>query len=200
MKRGYIRLGVTLPEETAQRRALASAGVDMAEGGPVYCDAAPKRRDKGKPDLPERERAIRSLRKGGGDELVVAEEGVLGLDADDLNRVLQVVTERGAVVTVVAAAKSYRWSPELPEALAFIREAVHQHGKWRAANARRHGKPRQKVLRGASKDAAKVDWFNPILSAEEVATKWEVGVRTLYNLFGARGTPPFGARVKGRRR
>ncbi len=103
-------------------------------------------------------------------------------------------------MTVVASGKSYQWQPELAQAIDFIREADHQRAKWRAAHARRNLKPKMKVLRGPAKEQAKHDWLNnPALSGEEVAAKWEVGVRTLYNLFGPRNTPLFG-KLKGRRK
>lgn len=54
-------------------------------------------------------------------------------------------------------------------------------------------------LRGSAKEQAETDWHNPAMSGEEVAAKWEVGHRTLYNQFGPRLIPDRSP-TRGRRR
>lgn len=201
MRRFYLRTAGYGLSEQQQRGILASWGLDADEDAPAYIDGpAKKRRKEGEAALPDRERMMRSLRKG--DEVVVAEEGIIGLTPDDTLRALAQIAEKSAVLVVARTGNSYAYEPRDALMADLLRDGEHQRKSRRAAFARQNndqmGKGGVKALKGAVRDRAKEAWFNPKLSGAEVVKEFGVSRATFYNEFGPRNAPD--ATQKGRRR
>lgn len=197
MRLGYIRIDRSGPSRDEQEAALRAAGVvDFDRDGPVYVDAAPKRRAQpGADATPARTEAIRALREG--DEIAIHSAGRLGTTRDDVLRALADVTAAGGAVWDCERGELVRFHPDAQAAISFAERAESQGKRQRAANARkgitRRAAPPLK-LAGKKLEQAKADWLNPETSAQQVADKHKVGVRTLYRRFGPKGTPVFGRR------
>lgn len=199
MRRGYIRLDKAGPAREAQEAALRAAGLDdFGQDGPVYLDPAPPKRPKpGAIALPARAEAILSLRPG--DELVIHSAGRLGATRDDALAALAQVTAQDAAVWDCEAGLAVRYHPDAQAAAEFAARAERQGKRERAARARqgitiRPG--RNVVLTGKLKQEAQGLWTNPETTARQVADAVKVSERTLYRMFGAKGTPRFGRRVQ----
>ena len=200
MLKGYIRLAAGGQPEDEQQAALARIEVDPAA---IYTDTPAKRRKEGQPPFPERERLIRSLRKGQGDVVAVAEEGTLGAAPDDTLRALAQIAERGAVLKVARTGKVYTFEPSAAQVFDLLRDGEHQRRKRRAAHARvannKMGKGGVPALRGRKKELARKAWHTEFeRSGEDVARQFNVSRQTMYDTFGERGMPD--ATEKGRRR
>lgn len=198
MRRGYIRITKTGPSPDQQRRALEAAGVkEFGDNDAIYLDGERKRKPKeGEDALPQRTAAIKSLRAG--DELVVANAGRLGVSRDDILAALAAIGRQRASVFDAAEGRAFACSPEIADAAEFALLAQSKLQAERVAVARKAIKefgskvgPKPK-LRKADLDDLRRMWTNPAVSVEAVEIEAGVKSRTLYRMFGARGTPIFG--------
>jgi DNA invertase Pin-like site-specific DNA recombinase len=195
MRLGYIRIDRAGPSRNEQEAALRLAGVeDFTPDGPVYVDAAPKKRAQpGADATPARTEAVRALREG--DELAIHSAGRLGTTRDDVLRALEGVTAAGGAVWDCEAGQAVRWHPDARIAIAFAERAESQGKRQRAANARKgitRRPGRSPALTQAQQKRAKDLWANPETTARQVADATGASERTLYRLFGPKGTPLFG--------
>lgn len=201
MKRGYIRVSKAGPSLEDQRAALARAGItDQSDGGPVYVDAEAKGRRKGGADarLVERARALLSLRAG--DVLVVHSLARLGTSTPDTMAVLGEIAMRGASLYLAAAGRALAWHPDAAEIVAAVADAERERRQEIAAKARRaaadmgavRGPARSLAL--GRRQAAAAAWADVLLTAAQVEAQTGIPVRTLYRMFGPRGTPRFGGK------
>lgn len=201
MKRGYIRVSKAGPSLEDQRAALVKAGIaDHSADGAVYVDAEPKGRRTPGADarLAQRAAAVKALRAG--DVLVVATPSRLGTSREDMEAVLAEIGRKGASVYDCASGRTITWSAEAAEAVAFVAAAETERRQEITGKARRAA-AEMGAVRGAAKKLtpkrraeAKAAWADVALSAAQVQERTGIPVRTLYRLFGARGTPIFGGK------
>lgn len=199
MRVGYVRISKAGPSRAQQEAALRSAGVEGGRGEALFIDLQPK--PSAKPDArhPEREKAIMALRQG--DELVIASPSRLGSSLDDVLQALKRIGERKAKLFVVSTGESYRWHRDAIALAEFASLAEREGGAERAKRMRERkaelggalGGPAPRLQEGSKEwRAAKALWADASKSGAEVAKETGVSLRTLYRLFGDRGTPRFG--------
>lgn len=184
--------------------ALRTAGiVDFSGRGPVYVDQPPRHSPRNPVSpTPERDKLLRNLRDG--DEVVVMTAGRLGMTIADTLATLAAISARGATLFEIETQRSYAWSPEAVEIAELAARSESQRKREQLMRMRERanelGVERGKATKLSDKKMRelKVDWRNGLLTAAEVAAKYKVPVRTLYNKLGVRGTPRFGG-PKGRR-
>jgi DNA invertase Pin-like site-specific DNA recombinase len=192
---------VTYMQETAygeslldQRSALQNVGAPIDEASePVYIDRMLKVRSKRRQpaDLLARAEMLRACRSG--DVVCVAGLERLGISEKDVTTILGEITRRGAAVLDAKAGKTYRFDPAVTELHQALRAAGTklvfertQAGRATAHAMGRIGGARPR-LTGKARTAAKADWHNPDAgSADEIAKRHGVAVKTLYNCFGPR--------------
>lgn len=205
MKIGYIRIDRGGPPPDDQRRALEAAGVtDFSDIGPVYVDELrTKKLKEGEDPLPSRTAAIGALRVG--DVLVVANAGRLGLTRADVLMALAAIGRRRASVFDAAEGREFVCSPDIMDAVEFADLAVKKQAAERTTKARKaikmfgskvgpYIKPRKAEL-----DVLKAMWVNPEVRMADIVTAAGVKERTLYRMFGPRGTPFFGTTPQKKR-
>jgi hypothetical protein len=203
MRLGYIRVDRAGPTREEQEAALRAAGLeDFTADGPVYVDAPPKRRPQPGADAqPALAEAVRALRAD--DEIAIHSPARLGATRGAVLDALERIGQAGAAVYDCAAGAVVRFHPDAAAAIRFAAEAESQGQRERAAKARRGitrkvGPPA--ALSGKRLADAKGAWTNPETSAQQVADASGASVRTLYRLFGPKGTPLFGKKEKPRGR
>jgi DNA invertase Pin-like site-specific DNA recombinase len=194
MKIGYMRESAAGPTLAEQQALLRLAGiVDFGRDAPVYTD----RRRKGPADAtPERAKMLRHLRPG--DVVVIAKATRLGTTRAAVLRAMADITARGASVHDVEVGEDLRLHPDAVRAIAFADRAESGAKRESAARMRTRqvalgatgGRPER--LRGNAKAAAAAAWADLTKTARDVAAEFNVGARTLYRLFGPKGTPRFG--------
>lgn len=194
MKIGYIRESASGPTLAEQQNALRSAGiVDFSSGSPVYTD---KRRKGPAAATVERDKMLRALRPG--DVVMIAKASRLGTSRADVMAVLADITKRGATLHDIEAREDVQLHPDAMRAIAFADRA--DSGARREQLARMRSRKvalgavggRPEILKGKAKAAAAVAWADLTKTAAQVADEFNVGARTLYRLFGPKGTPRFG--------
>lgn len=185
MRRGYIRQRKSGPTPDQQRASMAASGIDITsfEYPYIYTDLLNKVGKAG--PLRERASAIKSLRQG--DELVVHDAATLGINADDINRAMIEIGQRGATLIVwkPEPSREYEWTPEAAEvagemsSLAADAETVLRSEKHQRASAKsvRIGPPKKLV--GSVREIALKHWRDPSLSARQAhaAAVAESGVK-----------------------
>lgn len=199
MKRGYVRVSKAGPTLDEQREALAKAGItDFSDAGPVYVDMPPKGRRKPGADarLERRTDAIKGLRAG--DVLVVSSPARLGTSTEDIMAVLAEIGRRQASVFDCSTRQTVEWHPQAAEVVAFAAAAETERRQEITRKARRVA-AELGAVRGAARKLtpkrraeAQALWADVLLTAAQVEERTGVPVRTLYRLFGPRGTPHFG--------
>jgi hypothetical protein len=189
----YIRISKGLPTEAEQRAALTAAGVTAEEMAEAWID---RQRKKGDPPFAQRDYMLGAVRDG--DEVHVAQPGVVGSGEPDILDFLRLMTEQGGILCVASTGRRHRFAPELAEALALVRDIRMDERRMVMAKARQGLKNlgRKKFTPQQWKEA-KALWTNPDVTAEAAAERSGIGMRTLYRKWGPKGTPSFG-RVKGR--
>lgn len=162
---------------------MVASGIDTSgDHPPIYVDLLNKVGKAG--PLRERAVAIKSLRQN--DELVVHDAATLGFDADDINRAMIEIGQRGATLIVwKPEPREYEWTPAAARvagemsSLAAEAETVLRSEKHRRAAAKsvRIGSP--KKLIGPTREIALKHWRNPALSARQAhaAAVAESGVK-----------------------
>jgi len=194
MKIGYMRLCAAGPSLAEQEALLRQAGiVDFGRDAPVYTD---KPRRGPVATTPERDKMVRYLRPG--DVVVIAKASRLGTTRADRLETLASITKRGASIYDADAGETVHLQPEAIRAMAFLDRA--ESGAKRESAARMRARQvalgatggRPERLRGNTKTAAAAAWVDLTKTARDVAVEFNVGVRTLYRLFGPKGTPRFG--------
>lgn len=193
VKIGYMRECAAGPTLTEQEALLRQAGiVDFSRHAPVYVD---KRRKGPTATTPERDNMVRILRPG--DVVVIAKASRLGTTRADRLQTLATITQRGASLYDADTGEAVQLQPEAIRAMAFLDRAESGLKREHAARMRQRkvalgatgGRPER--LRGNTKAAA---WADLTKTARDVALEFNVGARTLYRLFGPKGTPCFGKR------
>jgi DNA invertase Pin-like site-specific DNA recombinase len=197
MKIGYMRESATGPTLAEQQALLRLAGiVDFGRDAPVYVD----RRRKGPADsTPERGKMLRHLRPG--DVVVIAKATRLGTTRADVLQAMAAITARGARIHDAGAGEDVQLHPDAVRTIAFAERA--ESGAKRESAARMRARKvalgatggRPERLRGNTKAAAAAAWADLTKTARDVAVEFNVGVRTLYRLFGPKGTPRFGRKA-----
>lgn len=186
-----MRTGKALPSLDEQRAAMASMGLDPdVERGSVFHDAAPNRR-RDEPKWVQRDHALMALRTG--DQLVVARPAVLATGLEDALAVLEQVSASGGTVYALATGRTYSGT-SAADGLAFAREMEADNRALSMAKARAAATERRVTRRPEGQELA--EWrrvyFDPKLTNKQVEARLGVPYRTLFNWFGARGTPRFG--------
>ena len=194
-----MRLDKSGPDRAAQEAALRAAGLnDFGADGPVYVDLPPPKRIKpGVDPLPGRTLLLRALQ--GGDDVAIHSAARLGATRGDVLAVLGAIGEAGAAVWDCQAGEAVKPHPEALAMIRFAERAESQGQQERAAKARRnitHRAGPPAALTGKKLAAAKVAWGDPEKAARQVAEECGASVRTLYRLFGPKGTPVFGRKEK----
>lgn len=183
MRRGYIRQRKSGPTPEQQKASMVASGIDTSgDHPPIYVDLLNKVGKAG--PLRERAVAIKSLRQN--DELVVHDAATLGFDAEDINRAMIEIGQRGATLIVwKPEPREYEWTPAAArvagemsslaaEAETALRSEKHRRA---AAKSTRIGPPKKLV--GAVREIALKHWRNPSLSAPQAhaAAVAESGVK-----------------------
>jgi DNA invertase Pin-like site-specific DNA recombinase len=194
VKIGYMRQCAAGPTLAEQEALLRQAGIeDFARNAPIYIDK-PRRRPVA--TTPERDKMMRILRQG--DVVVVAKASRLGTTRSDRLQALATITKRGASLYDADTGEAVQLQPEAIRAMAFLDRAESGLKREQAARMRQRkvalgatgGRPER--LRGKTKAAAAAAWADITKTARDVALEFNVGARTLYRLFGPKGTPLFG--------
>ena len=195
-----MRTGKALPSLDDQKEAMRSVGLDPdAEHGAVCHDAAPKRK-RDVPKWDQRSHVLMSLRDG--DELVVAAPCVLATGLDDALAVLEAVSQSGCVIHALSTDRTYSGT-SAADGLAFAREIQADNQARAMAKARAAATARRVTKKPTGRKLVewRKVWLDPKLTGKQVEAQLEVPYRTLFNWFGARGTPRFGGPTpKGGRR
>jgi DNA invertase Pin-like site-specific DNA recombinase len=187
--------GPTLAEQEA---LLRQAGiVDFAKHAPVYIDKPRRGPVRG---TPERDKLLRALRPG--DVVVIARATRLGTSRADVLGALAAITKAGCVVLDVQAEEEVSFPPEAFQCLVFLERAERDARRESTARMRAHkvamgalgGRPER--LQGPRKKAAADAWADLTKTVAQVAEEFNVAPRTLYRLFGAKGTPRFGKKAQ----
>jgi hypothetical protein len=162
---------------------MVASGIDTSgDHPPIYVDLLNKA-DKAGP-LRARANAIKSLRQN--DELVVHDAATLGINADDINRAMIEIGQRGGTLIVwKPEPREYEWTPAAARvagemsSLASEAETVLRSEKHQRASAKnvRIGPPKKLV--GPVRDIALKYWRDPALSARQAhaAAVAESGVK-----------------------
>ena len=167
MKRGYIRIRQSGPDETIQRLALAMAGVNANDVLVAPSDEI---------------RAILSP----GDELVVYDAATLGTSVEDILSALVVIDQQDATLYVIETGMTYRWHPEAVNIAALARIGSETAQREKTSEARKKRLNRKLTPQVVAR--ALELWRDPaITSAKEVTAVLRsegitVSVRTLYNV------------------
>ena len=201
MRIPYIRLAKGLPSETAQRRALADAGLTEDELAEAYIE--PKRAKPGEPSAWSHVIGTAREIDGERDLVCVARPAIVANSEQDARARLIELTEQGGSLWVASTGRTYRWHPDAAEGIQFSAD-IHADAravtleKARAAIKRSVGN----VVHGDNRwTVAAQLWADPNVTAKDAAARSGVGVRHLYRRFGPKGTAPFtgGPRKRGRR-
>jgi len=212
MKLGYMREAAGLPARKAQEEALRSAGIEsFGEEAPVWLDLNPKRRKKQKGEekpvpMPELAEAIRAMRQGEGDELVVAGPEILGGSRGEILKVMQAIGDKQGAVFDASVGKAIPWNPEALAVLDFAtrgetatRSFAITKARKRRAELGRTGGPKKKIDKETHpKEYAKACpiWLNLDFTAEQAAAQIGVSVSTCYRYLPNREAPIFGRKSK----
>ncbi len=177
---------------------MRTAGIlDFSKRAPVWIDRQTERRPQPTEDAtPALTDAIAALQLG--DELVIASAAVLGSTRNAVLRAIEAIGKRGATLYDASATQSVTWHPDALTVIAFAERAESETRRRVTAKARERkvelgvtgGAPTR--LQGQRLEQARERWADLSTSARQVAEEFEVGVRTLYRLFGPKGTPNFG--------
>lgn len=184
MRRGYIRQRKSGPTPEQQKASMTASGIDTTsfEYPYIYTDLLNKAGKTG--PLRQRAGAIKSLRHG--DELVVHDAATLGINADDINRAMIEIGQRGATLIVwKPEPREYEWTPEAAKvagemsSLAADAETVLRSEKHQRASAKSVRIGPAKKLVGAVREIALKHWRDPALSARQAhaAAVAESGVK-----------------------
>jgi hypothetical protein len=183
MRRGYIRQRKSGPTPDQQKASMVASGIDTSgDHPPLYVDLLNKA-GKASP-LRERADAIKSLRQD--DELVVHDAATLGLDADDINRAMIEIGQRGATLIVwKPEPREYEWTPAAARvagemsSLAAEAETVLRSEKHQRASAKGARIGPAKKLVGVVREIALKHWRDPTLSGRQAhaAAVAETGVK-----------------------
>ena len=116
------------------------------------------------------------------------------------------IAAHGAVLHDASSGRRYSVRPEaaqdVADALALAADIAADERRASLAKARSHITQRASSKTELSPDreaAARVVWFNHMLSGDEAAAQIGLPLKTCYNLFGKRGSPAFGAALNKRR-
>lgn len=205
MPRKAIYLLVTKHGPTAdQQLALIRKTVKLAKQDEVYTDDTSERWRRKDAGLPQREIALKQMRRG--DTLVIATPGCLGIGREDVRGVLIRLAQAGYYLTDASSGKSVRWTEEVADAMEFLDRAVLERKRGAAENARKAKMalgytyvPQPKALAVTDAQARQM-WYDQVRypTQKEVAEVCGVTARTLYNRFGPR-TPEAPLKRKKRR-
>lgn len=205
MRLGYMREAAGLPSRKAQEETLRAAGIeDFSDEGPVWHDKAPKKRKQspGIEPLPELAEALRAMRPGENDELVVANPAILGGSRGQVFEVLQAIGKRQGAVFDASTGQAIPWHPEALALLDFCNRAETLTRSFALAKARirraelgRKGGTPTKLV-GKAKEAALAIWLNPEFTGDTAAEKIGISPSTAYRKLGPRDQPIFGRKAK----
>jgi DNA invertase Pin-like site-specific DNA recombinase len=198
MKIGYMRESAAGPSLAEQQALLRLAGIeDFSRHAPVYTD---RRRKGPTATTPERDAMVRILRPG--DVVIIAKATRLGTSRADVLKAMAAITARGAAIHDAEVGQDVQLHPDAVPAIAFADRA--ESGAKREQAARMHvrkvalgvtgGRPER--LQGNTKAAAAAAWADLTKTVQQVAVEFNVGARTLYRLFGPKGTPRFGKKAQ----
>lgn len=193
MRVAYIRTAKGLPTEAQQREALAAAGVEPDELAEAWVD----RPVKGKPDFTQRTYMLGAVRDD--DEVWIARPAIGASGEGDGIAFLEAITKAGAVLCVASTGSRHKWTPDLADALAWIKAARADERGLVLAKARAGRTLGRKTFTPQQWKEARSLWANADVTAEAAAERSGIGMRTLYRKLGPKGTPAFG-KVKGRRK
>lgn len=128
---------------------------------------------------------------------------------EDVLQAIREIGERGAKLLVASTGQSYAWLPDAVAIAEFAAQAEREGSAERARKMRQRkaeiggalGGPPPRLHKGSKEWLeAETLWKDASKSGAEVAAKTGVSVRTLYRLFGERGTPRFGEKTRVNRR
>lgn len=200
----YLREAASLPGIPEQQAVLRRAGVSGVNPATdhAYLDAAPRKRGKGRPEFEERPRAVRAIRRGGGDMLCVAYAAVLAVSIEDALPVLEEIARRGA--SIMVAADGLVVGPDdgpgmIRLAQRIAAEAAETRTRKARAGAARVARLGKQARQAAWALAAEL-WPQPEVTVAEINRQTGIGVSTLYRaqrdgLLPQREAQPLSARL-----
>lgn len=199
MRMVYMRLAPGLWTEARQREALGTYGATPEEMGEPWIDRGkPKHGDPG-----ERGRMLGAMRDG--DEVLVAQLGVLGSRDDDIIEYVRQASAMGAAIRDASTGERYYIPPycrDAADSALRLVQAIKRSergavlSKARASRKAPAGKPKipeDKLL------AARADWFDHSISEAEFVAKRGISGQTMRRRFGKRGSPAFGKALNKQR-
>ena len=199
----YICLRKGLPSKADQLATLAAAGATPEELAEPYVDDCRKRPRKDQPAQPQRDYIPGAAREG---DVLVARLGVLATTVPDAQRFVASIAAHGATLRDASTGRRYRVREEarqdVDDALTIAAEIAEDAVGSRMEKVRSHITQRASSKTELTPDreaAARVVWFNHMLSGDEAAAQIGLPLKTCYNLFGKRGSPAFGAALNKRR-
>jgi hypothetical protein len=193
MRVAYIRTAKGLPTEARQREALAAAGVEPDELAEAWVD----RPMKGKPSFVQRDYMLGAVRED--DEVWIARPAIGASGEGDGIAFLEAITKAGAVLCVAATGTRHKWTPDLADALAWVKAARADERGLVMAKARAGRKLGRKTFEPQQWKEGRRLWADQSVTAIQAAERSGIGMRTLYRELGPKGTAPFG-KVKGKRK
>jgi hypothetical protein len=181
--------------EAAQDAALLAAGITEAELYEAYIDHPPKPRAGDEPYMSRRHVAGAARE---GDEVWVARPGVIATTEDEALRWVASICDLGAVLCIASTGERYHCPSAARDQIADgLRLAAAIRADERGAvmvKVRQAVRVRlgRKPIAEDRLNKARPLWADPKLTAEDVAKRTGLGVRTLYRKLGPKGTTPFG--------